>query len=219
MNEEDKDRILLVDKPLGWTSFDVVKKLRGCLKIKKVGHAGTLDPLASGLLIVCTGKMTKKISEIQEMEKEYEGDFTLGQTTPSFDLETEVSHCASYHHLKEKDIIDASKSFIGELKQIPPSFSAVKVMGKRAYLRARKGEDMDMKPRIVYIEDLQIKSIDLPVVTFKVICSKGTYIRSLANDFGKLLGVGAYLSRLVRTRIGQYNLEKAKTIDDICPRL
>jgi len=218
MNEESTDRILLVDKPLGWTSFDVVKKLRGCLKIKKIGHAGTLDPLASGLLIICTGKMTKRISEIQEMEKEYEGDFTLGQITPSFDLETEVSHFASYGHLQNEDIINASREFIGELRQIPPSYSAVKVKGKRAYLRARKGEEVDMKPRIVKIEDLQIKSIDLPTVGFLVICSKGTYIRSLANDFGKQLGVGAHLSRLVRTRIGHYHLDEAKTIDEICPR-
>lgn len=213
------DEILLVNKPIGWTSFDVVKKIRGCLKVRKIGHAGTLDPLASGLLIVCTGQMTKKISGIQEMEKEYEGDFTLGQVTPSFDLETPVSHVASCDHLKKDDIFRVAKHFAGEMRQIPPSYSAVKVEGKRAYLRARKGEKVDMKPRIVNIEELEIKSIDLPVVKFKVICSKGTYIRSLANDFGEQLGVGAHLSRLVRTRIGSYTIDQSKTIDEICPKL
>ncbi|WP_018477450.1 tRNA pseudouridine(55) synthase TruB [Pontibacter roseus] len=207
--------ILLVDKPLTWTSFDVVKKVRNTLRVKKIGHAGTLDPLASGLLILCTGKFTKRIDEIQAQEKEYTGTITIGQTTPSYDLETPVSESRDISHLTEEDIRAAANSFVGTIQQIPPIYSAVMVDGKRAYDLARKGKEAELKARTVTIKAFDITGIAGAVVSFKVICSKGTYIRSLAHDLGQQLGCGAHLSSLVRTRIGEYRLEDALTIEDI----
>ncbi|GGG26913.1 tRNA pseudouridine(55) synthase TruB [Pontibacter amylolyticus] len=207
--------ILLLDKPLTWTSFDVVKKVRNTLRVKKIGHAGTLDPLASGLLILCTGKFTKRIDEIQAQEKEYTGTITLGQTTPSYDLETPVSESKDISHLTPEDIQAAANSFVGTIEQIPPIYSAVMIDGKRAYDLARKGKEAEMKPRTITIKAFEITNIEGAVISFKVICSKGTYIRSLAHDLGQKLGVGAHLSALVRTRIGEYKLEDALTIDDI----
>ncbi|WP_299990680.1 tRNA pseudouridine(55) synthase TruB [uncultured Pontibacter sp.] len=207
--------ILLLDKPLTWTSFDVVKKVRNTLRVKKIGHAGTLDPLASGLLILCTGKFTKRIDEIQAQEKEYTGTITLGQTTPSYDLETPVSESKDISHLTPEDIQAAANSFVGTIEQIPPIYSAVMIDGKRAYDLARKGKEAEMKPRTVTIKAFDITNIEGAIISFKVICSKGTYIRSLAHDLGQKLGVGAHLSALVRTRIGEYKLEDALTIEDI----
>jgi tRNA pseudouridine55 synthase len=207
--------VLLLNKPLTWTSFDVVKKVRNTLRVKKIGHAGTLDPLASGLLILCTGKFTKRIDEIQAQEKEYTGTITLGQTTPSFDLETPVSESKDISHLTPEDIQAAANSFVGTIEQIPPIYSAVMIDGKRAYDLARKGKEAEMKPRTVTIKAFDITNIEGAVVSFKVICSKGTYIRSLAHDLGQKLGVGAHLSALVRTRIGEYRLEDALSIEDI----
>ena len=207
--------ILLVNKPLTWTSFDVVKKVRNILKVKKIGHAGTLDPLAEGLLILCTGKFTKKIEEIQAQEKEYTGHFTVGQTTPSFDLETEVDTNKDYTYLTEAQIRETASSFIGKINQIPPLYSAVKINGERAYTVARRGDTAEIKAKPIHIKTFEITQIDLPIIAFKVICSKGTYIRSLARDFGTALGCGAHLSKLVRTRIGEYKLDQALTMEDI----
>jgi len=207
--------ILLINKPLTWTSFDVVKKVRNILRIKKIGHAGTLDPLAEGLLILCTGKFTKKIEEIQAQEKEYTGHFTIGQTTPSFDLETEVDEEKEYTYVTEELIQATAKSFEGVIEQTPPLYSAVKINGERAYTLARRGDTAEIKAKQIHIKAFAITRIELPVVSFKVVCSKGTYIRSLARDFGIALGCGAHLSKLVRTRIGPYELEKALTMEDI----
>lgn len=207
--------ILLINKPLHWTSFDVVKKVRNLLWIKKIGHAGTLDPLATGLLILCTGKFTKKIDEIQAQEKEYTGHFTIGQTTPSFDLETVVDQVCDYQHLTENDIRTAAASFVGQLNQVPPLFSAVKINGERAYTLARRGEEAEIKAKSIYIHSFEITGLALPIVHFRVICSKGTYIRSLARDFGRQLGCGAHLSQLIRTRIGNFSLDQALNIADI----
>ncbi len=207
--------ILLINKPLHWTSFDVVKKVRNLLRIKKIGHAGTLDPLASGLLILCTGKFTKKIEEIQAQEKEYTGYFTIGKTTPSFDLETEVDQVCDFQHITEQDILSAAATFIGHFNQVPLLFSAVKINGERAYTLARRGEEAEIKAKPIYIQAFDITKIELPLVYFRVVCSKGTYIRSLARDFGQQLGCGAHLSQLIRTRIGNFSLEQALTIEDI----
>ena len=207
--------VLFVDKPLQWTSFDVVKKLKYALNIKKIGHAGTLDPLATGLLILCTGKKTKEIESFQNLEKEYTGTFTIGQTTPSFDLETTPTEVVTYGHLKEDEIRAATIPFIGSIAQTPPVFSAIKVDGKRAYKEARKGNEVVMKSRVVQITEFEITEIALPAIKFRVKCSKGTYIRSLANDFGQVLKVGAYLSELRRTKIGQYRVEDADTIESL----
>src|SRR6188768_4230762 len=197
-----KDTILLINKPYNWTSFDVVKYIRKALGGEKIGHAGTLDPLATGLLILCTGKMTKKISEIQDAEKEYTGTFTLGATTPSYDLETEISEQQDISSLTEDLIRETAKKFIGEIPQFPPPHSAVKIGGKRAYDLARKGEVFELKSKMIVIKEFDIIKIDLPIISFRVVCGKGTYIRSLAHDFGKALGCGAFLSALCRTRIG-----------------
>jgi len=211
----ETDRVLLVNKPLRWTSFDVVRKLRYKLKIRKIGHAGTLDPLATGLLILCTGKMTKRIEEFQAQEKEYTGRFVIGQTTPSNDLETEVSVPSDISHITKEQIYEATRQFIGLIDQVPPMHSAIFVDGKRAYELARKGKHVDLKSRQVTISDFEITTIELPSVGFRVVCSKGTYIRSLARDFGQALGVGAYLAELCRTRIGAFRLEDAKQIEEI----
>ena len=203
--------VLLINKPYNWTSFDVVGKIRNAFKpLKlKVGHAGTLDPLATGLLILCTGKLTKQIDTFQAEEKEYTGTFTLGGTTPSYDLETKVDQTFDYSQITETDILENCKHFIGELDQYPPAHSAIKVDGERLYLKARRGEEVVLKTRKVSISTFEITRIQLPEVDFKVVCTKGTYIRSLAYDFGKKLNNGAYLSALRRTRSGNFKVENA----------
>lgn len=211
----DEGRILLIDKPHGWTSFDVVNKLRYRLKIKKIGHAGTLDPLATGLLIVCVGKMTKKIEEFMGLEKEYTGTFVVGKSTPSHDLETEVTVTGSIEHLNEDLIHSAAKKFTGKIEQVPPMHSAIKIDGKRAYAMARKGKEVELKAREVEVKEFEITNIALPDIDFRIVCSKGTYIRSLARDFGNELQTGAYLSKLCRTRIGSYHLRDAITIEAV----
>jgi tRNA pseudouridine55 synthase len=215
--EVTEGRILLINKPLNWTSFDVVNKLRYKLKTKKIGHAGTLDPLATGLLIICTGKMTKRIDGYQAKEKEYTGHFVIGQTTPSHDLETEVSQPTDVSSVTDEQLISEAKKFIGEIQQIPPLHSAIKVDGKRAYKLARQGSDLELKPRTVTVSTFEIISIQKPIVTFRIVCSKGTYIRSLARDFGNAVGTGAYLGSLCRTRIGDFLLSDAKTLEQIEP--
>jgi tRNA pseudouridine55 synthase len=207
--------VLLLDKPLTWTSFDVVRKVKNTLRPRKIGHAGTLDPLATGLLILCTGKKTKEIDQIQAQEKEYEGTFRLGQTTPSFDLETPVDAEQPYAHLTEADIRAAVATFLGKIEQVPPVFSAVKVDGKRAYELARKGQEAEIKPKTVEIKQFELTRLALPDIDFRIVCSKGTYIRSLARDLGAALGCGAHLTRLVRTRIGEYRLADAWTVAEI----
>ena len=201
-------QVLLIDKPLNWTSFQVVNKLRweirqayNITKIK-VGHAGTLDPLATGLLVICTGKMTKQINTFQGQIKEYTGTIVLGSTTPSFDLETEINETFSTKHITEDLIHETTKQFIGEIDQFPPVFSALKKDGKRLYEYARAGEDVEVKSRKIFIKEFEITKIDANLVNFRVVCSKGTYIRSLANDFGKALNSGGHLSVLRRTKIG-----------------
>jgi tRNA pseudouridine55 synthase len=205
--------VLLFDKTIGWTSFDLVRKVRNLIRIKKVGHAGTLDPLATGLLIVCTGKFTKKINEYMGMEKEYLGTFTLGSTTPSYDLETEPTNFKDIAHLTEEMIVAATLPFTGDIMQMPPQHSAIKKDGKPLYLSARQGIEVKVDARPVTIKEFTITKIELPVVHFKVVCSTGTYIRSLANDFGGALGVGGYMSSLCRTRIGTFRNEDALSID------
>jgi tRNA pseudouridine55 synthase len=211
----EEGRVLLINKPLQWTSFDVVNKLRYKLKMKKIGHAGTLDPLATGLLIICTGKFTKRLEEFQAQEKEYTGEFVIGQTTPSHDLETRVSQLVDYSHISEEQIYAAAKKLTGPLQQIPPLHSAIKVDGKRAYKFARKGKEVELKPREVTVSVFEITKIQKPIIGFRIVCSKGTYIRSLARDFGNDLRVGAYLSLLCRTRIGDFKLTDAKTLEEI----
>jgi len=215
MTATDPDLVILVNKPLHWTSFDVIRKLKHKLKIKKVGHAGTLDPLATGLLIVCTGKMTKRIDEFQAQEKEYTGTFRIGQTSPSYDLETEPTPPTDTHLIKRSDLDDAARKLTGAIKQVPPLHSAIKVEGKRAYELARKGEVAELKKRTVTISVFDIVEARLPEVSFRIVCSKGTYIRSVARDFGVHLGTGALLSSLCRTRIGAFRLTDAKEIDEI----
>jgi tRNA pseudouridine55 synthase len=216
-----KGEILLLDKPYDWTSFDVVNKIRSLVKhqlgIKKIkmGHAGTLDPLATGLLILCTGSFTKKINEYSDLEKEYTGAMILGATTPSFDMETQVDKTFDISNIDENAIIEAAKSFIGNIMQVPPVFSAKKISGERAYEFARKGIDVTMVAREVFIKELEVTNINLPEVAFRVVCSKGTYIRSLVKDFGEKLSNGAYLSKLCRTRIGEFTLGQALSIDKI----
>jgi tRNA pseudouridine55 synthase len=211
----NQDRILLVDKPLNWTSFDVVNKLRYKLKNKKIGHAGTLDPLATGLLVICTGKMTKRIEEFQGQEKEYVGKFVIGQTTASFDLETKASEPTDISFITDQMIFDAAQKFIGTIDQIPPIHSAIWVNGKRAYDLAREGKEIELKSRQVNVRELEITKIEKPFIHFRVTCSKGTYIRSLARDFGLALGTVAYLGELCRTRIGDFHLKDAQTISQI----
>ncbi len=208
-------KAILVDKPMQWTSFDVVRKIRYLTKIRKVGHAGTLDPLATGLLIVCTGKYTKKINEYMGMEKEYTGTFTLGAVTPTYDLESEPQDFVSYDHLTQEMIETATQQFTGSIMQTPPIHSAIKQEGKPVYLAARKGIDVKLEPRPVTIFSFSIEKIALPLVHFRVVCSTGTYIRSLANDFGAALGVGGYMSSLRRTRIGIFQVDAAQTMTDL----
>lgn len=214
---QESGQLLLLNKPFGWTSFDVVNKLRYKLRIKKIGHAGTLDPLATGLLIICTGKMTKRIEEFMGLEKEYTGTFVIGQTTPSFDLETAVTDPVNISFITEESIRHAVKSLTGTIHQLPPAHSAIKVGGKRAYKLARQGKEVELKPREVEIRAFEITAITLPMIHVRIVCSKGTYIRSLARDLGESLGVGAYLSQLCRTRIGSFKLEDALSVDDVIP--
>jgi tRNA pseudouridine55 synthase len=213
-NELLEGQLFLLNKPLTWTSFDVVNRLRSIFKVKKIGHAGTLDPLATGLLIVCTGKFTKKINEYMGMEKEYTGTITLGATTPTFDLESEPENYKPVDELTNEQIHAATLPFIGDILQVPPAHSAIKMGGKRVYELARAGQEVKMQPRPVTISVFEITRIALPEVKFRVVCTTGTYIRSLANDFGAALGVGGYLSALCRTRIGTFILDNAKSIDD-----
>ena len=210
--------VLLINKEINWTSFDVVKKIKNLLKEKfrfkkiKVGHAGTLDPLATGLLVVCTGKSTKMISEIQNQKKEYTGELTMGATTPSYDLETEIDNRYDISNISERDISSKTKLFIGEVLQKPPIFSAIKVKGERLYEKARRGEKINIKKRKITIYNFKLTEILLPKIHFIIECSKGTYIRSIAHDFGKSLNNGAHLSKLVRTKIGAFDLKDAKSI-------
>lgn len=212
-------KVLLIDKPLTWTSFDAVKKIRILTGVSKVGHAGTLDPLATGLLIICTGKFTKKINEYMAAEKEYTGTFTLGATTPTYDLESVPVPKADYSNVSSEMIMGATQQFTGTIMQIPPAHSAIKKSGTPAYVLARKGKEVKMDPRPITISLFEITKIDLPLVHFKVVCSTGTYIRSLANDFGEALGCGAYLSSLRRTRIGMYNVQEALSIESFVDQI
>lgn len=210
----EKGEVLLFNKPLRWTSFDLVKKVRGLVKVKKVGHAGTLDPLATGLLIICTGKMTKQIDNYQSQEKEYTGTFRLGVTTASYDMEQPVDHTFPIDHISEQAIHQTVKQFTGNITQFPPPHSAVKIGGKRAYEIARNGEQVNVKLREVEVKVFEITSIQFPVVAFRIVCSKGTYIRSIAHDFGKALNSGACLESLIRTRIGDFRLTDAYELPD-----
>jgi tRNA pseudouridine55 synthase len=209
MNKYEEGELLLIDKPLGWTSFSVVRELRTLLGVRKIGHAGTLDPLATGLLILCTGKWTKRINEYMAQEKEYTGTITLGATTASYDLETPLTAVKDTSGMDEALIRAAVHPFTGEILQVPPAHSAIKKDGKRVYELARRGEQVILEPRKITIREFEITHIALPVVGFRVVCTTGTYIRSLANDFGASLGCGAYLSSLCRTRIGRYQLKDA----------
>lgn len=208
-------KVLLIDKPLQWTSFDMVKKVRWLTKIMKVGHAGTLDPLATGLLIICTGKYTKQINDYMGMVKEYTGSLILGATTASYDLEQAPENFKSIDAITEAAILAATKQFVGTIFQMPPQHSAIKKDGKRLYESARQGIEVKVDPRQITIETFEITKIDLPTVEFRVVCSTGTYIRSLVHDFGQALGVGAYMSGLRRTKIGAFNVQNAIQWEDL----
>lgn len=211
--------LLVVDKPLRWTSFDVVNKIRICLRKEygkmKVGHAGTLDPLASGVVVVCVGKETKNIEEYMGQEKEYVAEVTFGHTTPSFDLETSFDEEFSYEHVDRACLEEAVRKFEGEIEQFPPTYSAVRVDGVRAYEKARNGDDIEMKSRKVWVREIEILKVELPVVELRIVCSKGTYIRSLAHDLGKACGSGSHLSALRRTRVGDFRVEDAFKMEEI----
>ena len=227
MTEEDykNGQVLLIDKPLTWTSFQVVNKLRWEIRQRfnikkiKVGHAGTLDPLATGLLIICTGKQTKQIDTYQGQIKEYTGTFTLGATTPSYDLETAIDKTFPTDHITEELLRETTKEFIGEIQQKPPIFSAIKKDGKRLYELARKGETTEIKARTVTVSTFEITEINLPEVAFRIICSKGTYIRSIAFDYGKALNSGAHLSSLRRTKIGDFSTNNALSVEEFIDKL
>ncbi|MGI9550568.1 MAG: tRNA pseudouridine(55) synthase TruB [Aurantibacter sp.] len=218
-------QLLLIDKPFGWSSFQAVNKLKWAIRRKfdlkklKIGHAGTLDPLATGLLLICTGKFTKKINELQGQEKEYTGTVTLGATTPSYDLETEVDQTFSTEHITEELVLESALKFVGEIEQTPPIFSALKKDGKRLYEYAREGKEVEIKKRTVTVSAFEITEINLPEVKFRIVCSKGTYIRSLAHDLGKSLRSGAHLSVLRRTKIGDYYVDKAQDPNDFGEKL
>lgn len=223
--QTDPGQLILIDKPLRWTSFDVVNKLRYAGRFKKIGHAGTLDPLATGLLILCTGKLTKQIDQYQAQEKEYTGTFVLGKTTPSVDLETEFDGEFDASGITPEQIAEAARQLTGEIRQVPPIYSAVRVNGERLYERARRGETADqvdggIKSRLVTVSVFETnRARQLPEVDFRIVCSKGTYIRSLVRDLGLLLNNGAYLSALRRTRIGEFRVEDALTIDQFITNL
>ncbi len=212
-NLAEPARLILIDKPIGWTSFDVVKKLKFAGKFKKIGHAGTLDPLATGLLILCTGKMTKQIDTYQAQEKTYSGKFVFGKTTPSIDLETEFDQVFEVNNITEEQILLAAKQLTGTIEQFPPIFSAIKQDGKRLYESARKGLDVVIKPRQVTVTAFDINLNNFPEIAFKIVCTKGTYIRSLVRDMGVLCNNGAYLSDLRREKIGNFNVKNALTIE------
>jgi tRNA pseudouridine55 synthase len=206
MNIYEQGQLILINKPLHWTSFDVVRRIRHLVKVKKVGHAGTLDPLATGLLVICTGRFTKKINE-------YTGTFTIGAETPTYDLESKPQNFKSIDEVSVQKVVIVAQRFMGEISQVPPAHSAIKLQGKRVYELARKGRQVELEPRKIFIREFEITKIELPVVNFRVVCSTGTYIRSLANDFGKALECGAYLSSLCRTRVGSFKLEDALTLE------
>lgn len=212
MQEEPYGEAFLINKPLEWTSFDVVKKVRNALRIKKVGHAGTLDPLATGLLIVCAGKMTKQIDSFMGQEKEYTGTFVIGATTDSFDLEQPIVPVSDPSHISLDQVRAAVAELTGDILQVPPMHSAIKVDGKRVYESARKGKEVKMDPRPVTVSEFEITKFENPTVEFRIVCSKGTYIRSLARDLGEKLTVGAYMSSLCRTRIGNFKLSEAQEL-------
>jgi len=210
----DPGEVILIDKPLTWTSFDVVNKLKKACRFKKIGHAGTLDPLATGLLILCTGKKTRDIESYQAQEKEYTGTLVLGKTTPSIDLETEFDAEYPIDHVLEGSWIgDALQALTGELDQYPPIYSAVRMDGERLYKKARRGEAVEIKPRKVWVKEFEIDKSGFPEINFRIVCSKGTYIRSLVRDFGKLVNSGAYLKALRRTRIGEFRVEDASDLE------
>lgn len=211
----EEGEIILVNKPLNWTSFDIVARVRAMFEVKKIGHAGTLDPRATGLLILCTGKMTKQIDQFIGLEKEYTGLFELGGTTKSFDTETEVINIKDFSGITETEIKTQFKSFLGVQQQLPPMFSAIKKNGRRLYKDARKGKDVERATREIFIKEFELTSFSLPYVGFRVVCSKGTYIRSLANDLGNNIGCGAYLKQLHRTRIGQFSVTDAYPVEQL----
>jgi tRNA pseudouridine55 synthase len=219
MNTAYNDSVLLIDKPLTWTSFDVVNKVRYTGKFKKVGHAGTLDPLATGLLILCTGKKTKEIDQYQAQEKEYTGKFILGKSTPSSDLETQIDAEFPIEHIDADILEQARLQFLGKISQVPPIFSAIKVKGKRSYLSAREGKTVELKAREIEIRLFEISAANFPEISFKVVCTKGTYIRSLARDFGLAVGSGAYLSELRRTKIGDFSIENADSVESFVQKI
>lgn len=212
--------VIGIDKPLKWTSFDAVKRIRGAIQRRmgvrkfKVGHAGTLDPLATGVLIICTGRATRRISELQDGMKEYVAEITLGATTPSFDLETEIDATYPYGHVTRELVEETLPRFTGRVMQVPPVFSAVKIDGKRAYSFARKGKEVELKPKELEIRELEVIDFAAPVLTVRVLCSKGTYIRALARDLGEALGTGAHLTALRRTRVGDVTVDKCWTLDE-----
>jgi len=212
--------IIAIDKPLGWTSFDAVKRIRGAIQRRmevrkfKVGHAGTLDPLATGVLIICTGRATKRITELQEGLKEYVADITLGATTPSYDLEKEIDATYPYEHITREMVDETLPRFVGHVMQVPPIFSAVKVDGKRAYALARKGKDVELKAKPLEIRELEVLCFEPPLLRVRVLCSKGTYIRALARDIGEALQSGAHLSALRRTRVGDITIDRCMTLDE-----
>jgi tRNA pseudouridine55 synthase len=215
MQQEPYGEVFLIDKPLEWTSFDVVKKVRNALRIKKVGHAGTLDPLATGLLIVCAGKQTKQIEIYMGREKEYTGTFVIGATTESFDLEKPVIPISEHSHITLEQVQQAAAQLSGDILQVPPMHSAIKVDGKRVYESARKGLEVKMEARPVQVREFEITRFEGNEVDFRISCSKGTYIRSLARDLGELLGTGAYLKSLCRTRIGNFLLSEAHHLPEL----
>lgn len=217
-NIPDEGEVILIDKPLTWTSFDVANKLKRACKFKKIGHAGTLDPLATGLLILCTGKKTKQIDTYQAQEKEYTGTLVLGKTTPSIDLETGFDAEYPVDHITHEIMENARQQLTGDIQQLPPIYSALRVNGERLYKKARRGEQIEIKSRPVKISLFEIDTTDFPAVHFRIICSKGTYIRSLVRDFGLLAGSGAYLSVLCRTRIGAFALKDASNLTEFISR-
>jgi tRNA pseudouridine55 synthase len=209
----EQGQVLLIDKPLDWTSFDVVKRLRRLVKTRKIGHAGTLDPLATGLLILCTGKYTKRINEFMAQEKEYTGTITLGAITPTYDLESQPVNQQDYSAVREDEVATViAREFTGEIWQTPPIHSAIKKDGKRAYELARQGKEVKLDPRRITIKEFVLTDFRLPLLTFRVVCTTGTYIRSLANDLGAALGCGGYLSSLCRTRIGEFRIDQAMSM-------
>ncbi|WAC14489.1 tRNA pseudouridine(55) synthase TruB [Dyadobacter pollutisoli] len=213
-NIPDEGEVILIDKPLTWTSFDVANKLKRACKFKKIGHAGTLDPLATGLLILCTGKKTKQIDSYQAQEKEYTGTMVLGKTTPSIDLETEFDAEYPTDHVTPEVLEEARLKLVGNIEQVPPIYSAVRVDGERLYKKARRGEEVEIKKRNVTVSLFEIDATNFPSIDFRIICSKGTYIRSMVRDFGQLAGSGAYMSALCRTRIGAFELKNAWDLTD-----